>query len=55
MARTHPISNPEQQRRLDPASSHCTQCGKSMRIAYQNKRHLLTLQGRIALIVEPGR
>ncbi len=51
MARTHPISNPEQQRRLDPASSHCTQCGKSMRIAYQNKRHLLTLQGRIALIV----
>jgi hypothetical protein len=51
MGRTRSIARPEQQRRLEPASAYCHECGKRMPIAYQNKRHLLTLQGRITLIV----
>lgn len=51
MGRTRPISPPEQQRRLEPASPYCPECGKRMPIACQNKRHLLTLEGRIALLI----
>lgn len=59
MGRTRSIAPPEQPRRLEPASAFgktrffldCQECGKRMPIAYQNKRHLLTLHGRIALIV----
>src|SRR5690242_7659732 len=51
MARTHRTPIADEDRSLDPASPFCVECGRRMRIAYQNKRHLLTLQGRLALTV----
>jgi hypothetical protein len=51
MARTCPIPLADQDRLLEPAFVYCAECGKSMPIAYQNKRRLLTLQGRLALTV----
>lgn len=51
MARTRPIPIADQDRLLEPAFAYCAECGKSMPIAYQNKRRLLTLQGRLALTV----
>ncbi len=51
MARKRSILLADHERLLEPASPYCAECGRSMRIAYHNKRRLLTLQGRLALTV----
>ena len=51
MARTRPKPLADHERILEPASPFCAECGKRMQIAYHNKRHLRTLQGRLALTV----
>jgi hypothetical protein len=51
MARTRSKPIADLDRRLEPATPYCAECGKRMQIAYHNKRSLLTLQGHVALTV----